>query len=74
MRRSLYLWHFYTLIAIAILPYSLAAVKAASLEADLEILSGGDSTSIGEKGINLCAHLLPQCLATVLIPDMNPLF
>ncbi|CDZ96537.1 abc transporter [Phaffia rhodozyma] len=30
-----------------------AAVRAASLEADLEILSGGDATAIGEKGINL---------------------
>lgn len=30
-----------------------AAVKAACLEPDLAILSGGDATSIGEKGINL---------------------
>jgi ABC-type transport system involved in cytochrome bd biosynthesis fused ATPase/permease subunit len=30
-----------------------AAVRAASLEADLETLPGGDGTAIGEKGINL---------------------
>ncbi|KNC46638.1 ATP-binding cassette transporter [Thecamonas trahens ATCC 50062] len=30
-----------------------AAIKAAALEADLEVLPGGDQTEIGERGINL---------------------